>query len=111
MKKVFLIIGIISSLCACRQENHYLGEGEGALSLQVTMGEAVEVVSRTSLGNEEIEVLKNDCKVRIYEGDKLIRKYSSWSSVPEKIDLSAGTDYQVRVVAGDSVSALSLIHI
>lgn len=105
MKKVFLIIGIISSLCACRQENRYLGEGEGALSLQVTMGEAVEVVSRTSLGNEEIEALKNDCKVRIYEGDKLIRKYSSWSSVPEKIDLSAGTDYRVRVVAGDSVSA------
>lgn len=105
MKKVFLIIGIISSLCACRQENRYLGEGEGALSLQVTMGEAVEVVSRTSLGNEEIEALKNDCKVRIYEGDKLIRKYSSWSSVPEKIDLSAGTDYWVRVVAGDSVSA------
>lgn len=105
MKKVFLIIGIISSLCACRQENRYLGEGEGALNLQVTMGEAVEVVSRTSLGNEEIEALKNDCKVRIYEGDKLIRKYSSWSSVPEKIDLSAGTDYRVRVVAGDSVSA------
>lgn len=105
MKKVFLIIGIISSLCACRQENRYLGEGEGALSLQVTMGEAVEVVSRTSLGDEEIEALKNDCKVRIYEGDKLIRKYSSWSSVPEKIDLSAGTDYRVRVVAGDSVSA------
>lgn len=97
MKKVFLIIGIISSLCACRQENRYLGEGEGALSLQVTMGEAVEVVSRTSLGNEEIEALKNDCKVRIYEGDKLIRKYSSWSSVPEKIDLSAGTDYRVSV--------------
>lgn len=69
------------------------------------MGEAVEVVSRTSLGNEEIEALKNDCKVRIYEGDKLIRKYSSWSSVPEKIDVSAGTDYRVRVVAGDSVSA------
>lgn len=105
MKKVFLIIGIISSLCACRQENRYLGEGEGALSLQVTMGEAVEIVSRTSLGDEEIEALKNDCKVRIYEGDKLIRKYSSWSSVPEKIDLSAGTDYRVRVVAGDSVSA------
>lgn len=105
MKKVFLIIGIIFSLCACRQENRYLGEGEGALSLQVTMGEAVEVVSRTSLGDEEIEALKNDCKVRIYEGDKLIRKYSSRSSVPEKIDLSAGTDYRVQVVAGDSVSA------
>lgn len=105
MKRVFLIIGIISSLCACRQEDRYLGEGEGALSLQVTMGEAVEVVSRVSLGDEEIEALKNDCKVRIYEGDKLIRKYSSWSSVPEKIDLSTGTDYRVRVVAGDSVSA------
>lgn len=105
MKRVFLIIGIISSLCACRQEDRYLGEGEGALSLQVTMGEAVEVVSRASLGDEEIEALKNDCKVRIYEGDKLIRKYSSWSSVPEKIDLSTGTDYRVRVVAGDSVSA------
>ena len=25
--------------------------------------------------------------------------------MPEKIDLSAGTDYRVRVVAGDSVSA------
>lgn len=58
------------------------------------MGEAVEVVSRASLGNEEIEALKNDCKVRIYEGNKLIRKYSSWSSVPEKIDLSAGADYR-----------------
>lgn len=105
MKRIFLIIGIISSLCACRQENRYLSEGEGALNLQVTVGEAVEVVSRASLGNEEIEALKNDCKVRIYEGNKLIRKYSSWSSVPEKIDLSAGTDYRVRVVAGDSVSA------
>ena len=105
MKRIFLIIGIISSLCACRQENRYLSEGEGALNLQVTVGEAVEVVSRASLGNEEIEALKNDCKVRIYEGNKLIRKYSSWSSVPEKIDLSAGADYRVRVVAGDSVSA------
>lgn len=105
MKRIFLIIGVISSLCACRQENRYLSEGEGALNLQVTVGEAVEVVSRASLGNEEIEALKNDCKVRIYEGNKLIRKYSSWSSVPEKIDLSAGTDYRVRVVAGDSVSA------
>ena len=105
MKRIFLIIGIISSLCACRQENRYLSEGEGALNLQVTVGEAVEVVSRASLGNEEIEALKNDCKVRIYEGNKLIRKYSSWSSVPEKIDLSAGADYRVRAVAGDSVSA------
>ena len=42
MKRIFLIIGVISSLCACRQENRYLSEGEGALNLQVTVGEAVE---------------------------------------------------------------------
>lgn len=38
MKRIFLIIGVISSLCACRQENRYLSEGEGALNLQVTVG-------------------------------------------------------------------------
>lgn len=104
-KSILFIIGVISLLTSCRQEERYLQEGEGALSLQVNMGESVEVISRASLGEEETETLKKNCKVRIYEGDKLIRKYSSWAAVPEKIDLATGTDYRVRVVAGDSVSA------
>lgn len=106
MKKgILLIISLASLLGACRQEERYLDEGKGMLCLQVTMDETVDVVSRASVGSEEAEALKEDCKVRIYENDKLIRKYSSWSAVPEKIDLAAGSDYRVRVVAGDSVSA------
>lgn len=104
-KEILLIISLASLLGACRQEERYLDEGKGMLCLQVTMDETVDVVSRASVGSEEAEALKEDCKVRIYENDKLIRKYSSWSAVPEKIDLAAGSDYKVRVVAGDSVSA------
>lgn len=104
-KEILLIISLASLLGACRQEERYLDEGKGMLCLQVTMDETVNVVSRASVGSEEAEALKEDCKVRIYENDKLIRKYSSWSAVPEKIDLAAGSDYKVRVVAGDSVSA------
>lgn len=104
-KEILLIISLASLLGACRQEERYLDEGKGMLCLQVTMDETVNVISRASVGSEEAEALKEDCKVRIYENDKLIRKYSSWSAVPEKIDLAAGSDYKVRVVAGDSVSA------
>ena len=104
-KEILLIISLASLLGACRQEERYLDEGKGMLCLQVTMDETVDVVSRASVGSEEAEALKEDCKVRIYENDKLIRKYSSWSAVPEKIDLAVGSDYKVRVVAGDSVSA------
>lgn len=66
-KEILLIISLASLLGACRQEERYLDEGKGMLCLQVTMDETVDVVSRASVGSEEAEALKEDCKVRIYE--------------------------------------------
>ena len=52
--------------------------------------------------------MEKDCKVRIYQREKedlkLVRKYQGVENVPDDILLASG-DYQVKVTAGEVVSA------
>ena len=92
----------IVALVSCKEDTG-IADAEGVLKLSVGVSDKVEVVSR-SLASEEQEVLKQNCKIRIYDGETLIQKYQGVENVPSEIALVNG-NYSVRVTAGDSVAA------
>lgn len=105
MKTYHYIIAFASallSLASCKTDTGF-SESEGSLKLSVGMSDKVNVVSR-SLSSEEQETLEQNCKIRIYDGETLVRKYQGTESIPAEIALVNG-DYSVRVTAGDSVAA------
>lgn len=61
------------------------------------------IATRTLTKDEETELNEN-CKIRIYDTDKLIRKYQGISNIPDNLILPSG-EYHVKVTAGDSVAA------
>lgn len=89
-------------LGACKEDRDIAGE-QGTLQLSVGMSDKITVASRT-LSSEEQTQLEQACKVRIYNGTSLVRKYEGTDNVPSSIPLMSGT-YSVRVTAGDSVAA------
>lgn len=105
MYRKILIIQLcifIVALVSCKEDTG-IADAEGVLKLSVGVSDKVEVVSR-SLASEEQEVLKQNCKIRIYDGETLIQKYQGVENVPSEITLVNG-NYSVRVTAGDSVAA------
>ena len=105
MKRYYYIMTLASAILAlasCKTDNEFI-EAEGSLKLSVGVSDKVEVASRT-LSEEEQAALGNDCKIRIYNGETLVRKYQGLENVPSEIALMTG-DYSVRVTAGDSVAA------
>ena len=79
-------------------------DGEGILRMKVNVDSSIKVVtSRTVTDDEQAELEKN-CEVRLYNGKGLIRYYKGLSEVPEELQLKSGA-YNVKVTAGDSVSA------
>lgn len=105
MKRYYYIMTLASAILAlasCKTDNEFI-EAEGSLKLSVGVSDKVEVASRT-LSKEEQEALGNDCRIRIYNGETLVRKYEGLENVPSEIALMTG-DYSVRVTAGDSVAA------
>lgn len=100
----YLLI-ILSVLVGCQTDENAVLNGEGKLNLGIVMDNNLQVVSTRSLASDEAEELMKDCKIRIYDTDKLIRKYLGISDLPaEGIILPSG-EYKVRVTAGDSVAA------
>lgn len=99
---IIFLASVILSLVACKKETGF-AESEGSLRLSIGVSDKVNVVSR-SLPEEEQAILEQDCKVRIYSGKTLVKKYQGIDKVPAQIPL-AGGDYSVRVTAGDSVAA------
>lgn len=100
----YLLI-ILSVLVGCQTDENAVLNGEGKLNLGIVMDNNLQVVSTRSLASDEAEELMKDCKIRIYDTDKLIRKYLGISELPaEGIILPSG-EYRVRVTAGDSVAA------
>lgn len=89
-------------LGACKEDRDIAGE-QGTLQLSIGMSDKITVASRT-LSSEEQTQLEQACKVRIYNGTSLVRKYEGTDNVPSSIPLMSGT-YSVRVTAGDSVAA------
>lgn len=105
MKRYYYIMTLASAILAlasCKTDNEFI-EAEGSLKLSVGVSDKVEVASRT-LSEEEQEALGNDCRIRIYNGETLVRRYEGLENVPSEIALMTG-DYSVRVTAGDSVAA------
>ena len=103
MKKLSLILFSILLIAACKQEDRF--DSQGVLSLNSSYNEETIVATRSGLSKEEQETLKNNSKIRIYKGGKLILKYMSWSEMPSEIFLPEGNDYTARVSTGDSVIA------
>lgn len=103
MKKLSLILFSILLIASCKQEDRF--DSQGVLSLNSSYNEETIVATRSGLSEEEQETLKNNSKVRIYKGGKLILKYLSWSEMPSEIFLPEGNDYTARVSTGDSVIA------
>lgn len=94
----FLILGLF----ACKDDAAF-SRAEGSLRLTIGMSDKVTVVSRSVSSSDEAK-LEKDCKIRIYSGGTLVRKYQGIENIPATIPLSGG-NYSVRVTAGDSVSA------
>lgn len=103
MRNLSLILFSILLIAACKQEDRF--DSQGVLSLSSSYNEETIVDTRSGLSEEEQETLKNNSKVRIYKGGKLILKYMSWSEMPSEIFLPEGNDYKARVSTGDSVLA------
>lgn len=99
---IILFVGTILGLVSCK-EDMGIADAEGVLKLSVGVSDKVEVVSR-SLAEEELNVLGENCKIRIYSGETLVQKYQGIDNLPAEIALANG-NYSVRVTAGDSVAA------
>lgn len=104
MKKLIPYILSLFLIFGCQQDDNSGFEGEGILRLNVKMKSEIQVVATRSLTESEENELKKDCKVRIYDSEKLIRKYQGVDNIPTDIVLPSG-EYRVRVTAGDSVAA------
>lgn len=93
---LFFILTAIS----CREDD--LNES-GLLKLNIGIKDKVTTVTRT-LSDEELNTLKENAQIRIYSGKGLIRKYKGTAEMPSEMQLAVG-DYNIKVVAGDSVPA------
>lgn len=100
----YIIIGILCTLLwtGCT-ESERLG-GEGTLRMKVSVEPYVKVVPTRALTSEEQAALEENCEIRVYSGKGLVRYYKGLAQMPEELQLVSGS-YQVRVTAGDSVSA------
>lgn len=95
--KTFVFATLSSSmLMGCINELEK--DSEGSLNLHVGIRTDVSVKTKTSTSPEE------NCVVKIYSKDGLIRRYNSLTEIPTSMMLSAG-GYTVNATAGDSVPA------
>ena len=109
MKEYYLYwLLLLFFFTGCQRDEYTSTDGEGSLRLSVGMKNDLKVVATRALTSEEQAILEKDCKVRIYQREKedlkLVRKYQGVENVPADILLASG-DYQVKVTAGEMVSA------
>lgn len=109
MKEYYLYwLLLLFFFTGCQRDEYTSADGEGSLRLSVGMKNDLKVVATRALTSEEQAILEKDCKVRIYQREKedlkLVRKYQGVENVPADILLASG-DYQVKVTAGEMVSA------
>ncbi len=106
MKKLIIYaFSFFFFLLGCQQnEDGSVFEGEGTLCLKVKMKSDIQAIATRTLTKDEETELNENCKIRIYDADKLIRKYQGISNIPDNLVLPSG-EYHVKVTAGDSVAA------
>ena len=93
-------------LFGCRQEDSLL-DNAGRVRIGFGICEDIEAVaSRSVVGEEESDALRENCKIRIFNNGKLVSRYGRWSEVPEDgILMPVGDKYSTLVIAGDSIPA------
>lgn len=101
--KYYILGAFILSLCSCTKDNS-MWENGGSLSLSLNMLDKTNSVNTRALSTEEENSLNSNCKIRIYSGDALVKKYQGVENIPSQILLASG-DYRIRVTSGDSVAA------
>lgn len=106
--KIFIriLLGLLLTaiVCISCRENELFGDGEGALSLNISMESglpSVPVDTRATLTDEE---LLQKCKIYIRNSEGLVRKYATIEEMPNQIQLIPDV-YKAEVTAGDSVAA------
>ncbi len=107
MKKIIyrLLYVLPLFLIGCSQNDQWVEDSEGSLLLNVGIDAEYNVKSR-AISTEDMELLKSTCRIRIFDGETLIRKYQGVSTLPQEgLQLMTGNNYSTRVVAGDSVAA------
>ena len=106
MKQFKYFIVALSALAAgcSNQEDLIYGEGEGTLRLNVSVSEKVETRSNAMQEANQQELL-DSCKIRIFDSEKLIRKYKGTSTFPTGGIMLKSGDYRATVETGDSVPA------
>ena len=72
--------------------------------LKLNIGIKDKVTTTRTLSDETLNTLKENCRIRIYSGNGLIRKYDGTGEMPEELQLAAG-DYSIKIAVGDSVAA------
>ena len=76
MKKLIIYaFSFFFFLLGCQQnEDGSVFEGEGTLCLKVKMKSDIQAIATRTLTKDEETELNENCKIRIYDTDKLIRK-------------------------------------
>lgn len=104
LMRFFLETLSIGLICVSCHESELIGDGEGVLSLNISVQSglpSVNVSTRASLTDEE---LLQKCKVYIRNSEGLVRKYVTIEEMPNQIQLVPNV-YKAEVTAGDSVAA------
>ena len=98
MKKLIIYaFSFFFFLLGCQQnEDGSVFEGEGTLCLKVKMKSDIQAIATRTLTKDEETELNENCKIRIYDTDKLIRKYQGISNIPDNLILPSG-EYHVKV--------------
>ena len=106
MKKIKYILVALSAIAAgcSNQEDLIYGEGEGTLKLNVSVSKGVQTRAE-GLTEETQAALLDSCKIRIFDTEKLIRKYKGASTFPSNGIMLTSGDYRATVESGDSVPA------
>ncbi len=100
---LFLLLPL--GLMGCSEREQWAEDNEGSLRLNIGI-ESDLAVSTRALSTADEDALKAACRIRIFDGETLIRKYEGLSTMPaDGLQLMAGANYSVRITAGDSVAA------
>ena len=105
MKKYIFLFSILSLLFSC-QQNDVLTEEMGLVKLGLSLSDDVVVKSRAEVPSEEVEKMKQNCKIRIFHNDNLIKRFRNWNDIPaEGLLFTVGTGYKITVEAGEQIPA------
>lgn len=102
--KCFFLALSVFLMASCTNEDFRDQNGEGILRLSLSVSDGIQTRSDV-LTDQDRTALLEKCKIRIFDSEKLVRKYLGTAEIPaEGVQLVSGK-YTATVEAGDSVAA------